>query len=106
MDDYVWSREIRRCTLRALAAVVCAASCWGFMALDNGPATNARVMLGAVIFVPLALSDLAAVVLLVNLGCCLVSCARDEGVRYLLAELPLRVVTGRRRGGPDAMLGG
>lgn len=108
MSDHAWSREIRRCTLRALAAVICAAACCGFMVLDNGPSTNARQMLGAVIFVPLALSTIGSLLLLVNLGCCLVACAREGGVRYLMAELPLRVITGRQRpdAPADAMLGG
>lgn len=91
--------ELCRCAIQTLAAVACAAVCWGLMAIDGSGDSSTRQLLAALIFIPLCLSTIAAVVLLLNLACCVSACVRHAGLRYVLAEAPLRAITGRRR--PD-----
>jgi hypothetical protein len=82
--------EIRR----FLAVAAIAAGCWLAMAF-----LIRSQVIAAIIFVPLALSTVGTLLLLAGLVASACHQIRCLGMRYVLAEAPLRAITGRGR--PD-----
>ena len=76
-----------------LIAAICAAACWLLM-----PFVVPNPTVAALVFVPLGLSTVTALLFGLNLAFCAAEALRHRSVREL-AEALLRKITGRRR--PD-----
>jgi hypothetical protein len=86
------------CLRRFLAAASCTAACALAMAADSAWVGDpGATYLGAFIFVPLGMSAIFALAFAAELIILAVAAIRQHGVRYAIAEWPLRVVAGRPR---------